>query len=270
VRPGSSFVRRWWLLLAALVVWELAARAASTVYVPPPTEILGKAYGLWLSGPPSQLLLTDSVYSDVLPSIGRVLGGWLVAAAIGIVLGIALGRSRHAVEYAGPLLAFFRSLPTPTLVPVFLVLFSIGTEMQLATIIFGSVWAVLLNTIDGARSIDQSKVDTVRAFRISRPDWLLRVVLPAAMPKIFAGLRVSLSQALILMVVSEMVGSTNGIGYRMLFAQSSFDYRAMWAGIALLGILGYAFNTLVLLLEKRVLGWQPKRAADADLVKTGG
>ncbi len=103
-------------------------------------------------------------------------------------------------------------------------------------------------------------MDTVRSFRIPRSHWVFGVVLPAATPKIFAGLRVSLSLALVLMVVSELVGSTNGIGYRLVFDQRQFDFPAMWAGIVLLGILGYVLNTLLLVVERRALSWQPSQA----------
>lgn len=91
------------------------------------------------------------------------------------------------------------------------------------------------------------------------------VVLPAAMPKIFAGLRVSLSLALVLMVVSELVGSTNGIGYQLVNSQQQFDLPGMWTGIVLLGVLGYALNTVLLAVERKVLNWQPSQTA-----KVGG
>ena len=112
---------------------------------------------------------------------------------IGVSLGLLLGRSERAMEYAGPLLVFLRSIPPPALVPVFLLLFKTGTSMQLATIVFGVIWPVLLNSVDGARSVDVTKVDTSAVFQIPRWQWVLGVVLPAASPKIFAGLRVSLS-----------------------------------------------------------------------------
>jgi ABC-type nitrate/sulfonate/bicarbonate transport system permease component len=141
---------------------------------------------------------------------------------------------------------------------VFLVLFPIGTPMQLATIIFGVVWPVLLNTIDGAHSLDQTVVEPTRSMRLSRPRFLATVVLPAASPKIFAGLRVSLSLALILMVISELVGGNDGLGAQMVLAQRNFDLPDMWAGIVLLGILGYVLNALLLAVQNRVIGWHTR------------
>jgi ABC-type nitrate/sulfonate/bicarbonate transport system permease component len=105
------------------------------------------------------------------------------------------------------------------------------------------------------------KHETARSFRTPTRYWIAMVVLPAALPKIFAGLRLSLSVSLILMVISELVGSLNGIGYALLYAQRSYDFPTMWAWIMLLGVLGYGFNALLLMVERRVLAWQPTRNA---------
>ncbi|GGM43600.1 nitrate ABC transporter permease [Longimycelium tulufanense] len=253
----TRFLQQWLVFAGLVAVWELATRAARAPFFPPPSQIARAMYQQWLSGPASRLFLTDDVFDHVFPSIGRMLGGWAGATVVGVALGVLLGRSAVAMDFVGPLLAFGRAIPPPTLVPVFLVLFSLGTPMQLATIVFGTVWPIVLNTVDGVRAVDKVKVDTARAFRIQGPQWLFGVVLPSALPKIFAGLRVSLSLALILMVISELVGTTNGIGYQMIYAQRQFELPAMWSGIVLLGVLGYVFNTLLLAVERRALAWQP-------------
>ncbi|MFD2489851.1 ABC transporter permease [Amycolatopsis jiangsuensis] len=258
-RGISGFARKWLLFVVLVLLWELATRLSESVFFPPPSKIATAAVKLWFSGPGSQLFLGDAVFEHVLPSLARVLGGWLLSVVVGIALGTALGRSRTGMDYVGPLFAFFRAIPPPALVPVFIVLFHIGPGMQIATIIFGSLWPVLLNTVDGVRSVDKVKVETARAFRTPRRYWIGMVVLPAALPKIFAGLRLSLSIALILMAISELVGALNGIGYALSAAQRAFDYDQMWAWVVLLGILGYGFNAALLAVERRVLGWQPGR-----------
>lgn len=259
-----GFLNRWLTFLGAVLLWELGTRLAQSPFFPPPSEILGTARELWLSGPPSSLFLSSMVFDDLLVSLGRVAGGWLLAVVIGVTLGTALGRSRTALDYFGPLMAFMRAIPPPVLIPVFLVLLGIGTPMQITVIVFSVVWPIVLNTVDGVRSVDQVKVDTARSFRISRPQWVFGVVLPAALPKIFAGLRVSLSLALVLMVISELVGSTNGIGYQLVFSQRQFEFPPMWAGIVLLGVLGYTLNTLLLAVERRALSWQPSQSPQAS------
>jgi ABC-type nitrate/sulfonate/bicarbonate transport system permease component len=244
-----------WLIPIAVAVWQLAARRAGSLYFPPPSAIVARMHDLWFSGPPGHLWLSNDAIGNLLPSIGRLLGGWAAASVIGIAFGIALGRSASLADFVEPILHFGRAIPPPTLVPVFLVLFKIGTQMQLATIMFGVIWPVLLNSIDGARYVDRLHIETARVFKISRAQRLQRIVLPEAAPKIFAGLRLSLSVALIMMVIAEFVGSTNGIGRELELAQNSFNIPTMWAVFMLLGILGVALNASFLLAERRVLAW---------------
>ncbi|MEV4310966.1 ABC transporter permease [Actinocrispum sp. NPDC049592] len=265
-----GFAQRWIVFVCVLVVWELATLAAQSKFFPPPTEIAPAILGIWFSGPASQLFLSDAVFIHVLPSLGRLLTGWLGAAVIGITAGLALGRSKHGLEYFGPVLAFLRSIPPVLLLPFFMVLLGIEAPQKIALIAFGTLWPILLNSADGARSVDQVKVDTAKSFGVPRRQWILMVVLPAALPKIFAGLRVSLSLALVLMVISELVGAVTGLGTQLTDFQRQYDYANMWALIILLGVLGYGLNSLLLLVERRVLSWQPTRNVQASTVKAGG
>jgi ABC-type nitrate/sulfonate/bicarbonate transport system permease component len=125
------------------------------------------------------------------------------------------------------------------------------------------LWPVLLNTIDGVTGIDPTLRDTARVYGVKGPGLLRRIVLPAASPQIFAGMRTSLSLALILMVISEMVASTNGIGFFVLQSQRSFAIPEMWSGILLLGLLGYLLNVVFVLVERRVLAWHRGARASA-------
>ncbi|HEX9336162.1 MAG TPA: ABC transporter permease [Pseudonocardiaceae bacterium] len=254
-RKLAAFVQRWLVFVVFVLVWQWAATVVHNVVFPTPLAIAAKARELWLDGPPSHLFLGSAINQDILPSVGRLAEGWVIASVAGIVIGISLGLVPWLAEYASAVLAFMRAVPPVMLVPVFLVLFHIGNPMQLATIIFGSIWPVLLNSVDGARSVDPIKADTARAYRIGRLRWVLSVVLPAASPKIFAGLRINLAFALILMVVSELVGSPDGLGFRITSAEDTFDYRTMWAGIALVSVLGFVLNRLLVAVEERALSW---------------
>lgn len=269
MRGVRGFTQRWAVFVVAVVVWQLVTAAAANVWFPTPLEIARHGRELWLTNEDGGFGLAATVYDDILPSLGRVLGGWALAGVLGVALGTALGRSRTAMHYVGPLFAFFRALPSPALIPVFIVLFGIESGMKLTLIVFGSIWPILLNTVDGVRSVDPVQTDTARSFRTPRRQWLTMVVLPAALPKIFAGLRLSLAIAVILMVVSEMVGTTSGIGYQLDHARAQFDFTTMWAWIVLLGIIGYGLNLAFLIVERWALRWQPTRAAVAA-AKAGG
>lgn len=237
-----------------VALWELVARRTQDVFFPPPSAIVARMHELWFSGPATRLFLTPDAVGNLLPSLGRMAAGLAVAAIAGITLGLALGRSERTLAYLDPLLQFARAIPPPTLVPVFIVLMHLGSPMQIVSIAVSAVWPILLNAADGARSVDPVQTATARVFRISTADRLGRIILPSALPKIFAGLRLSLSLALILMVFSELLpGTANGIGFQLTDAQSRSDLPTVWSAIVLLGVLGYLLNTLLLMLERRVL-----------------
>lgn len=238
--------QRWAVFVVCVLVWQALTAYFDDPYFPTPVEIARKMH---------ELFLTPVALHDIAPSLGRLLAGWLLGGLIGVVLGLVLGRSRAGLDYADAVISFGRALPAPALLPVFLVLFKIGTPVQLATIVFGVVWPVLLNTVQGAQSVDQVMVDTARVFGTSRPRRLFTVILPATLPKIFSGMRIALGLSLVLMVISELIGATNGIGYQFQLASQSFDLPAVWAWIALVGILGNLLNWLFLLIERQALSW---------------
>jgi ABC-type nitrate/sulfonate/bicarbonate transport system permease component len=260
VRVLAGFVQRWVVLAAAVALWQLVTAATDDPFFPTPWQIAQQCRTLWFTTAHGRLGPGETVFDDVLPSLGRVLAGWALAGGLGVSIGTALGRSRTGMHYAGPVLAFLRTLPSPALLPVFVVLFGLTTRMGVALIAFGSIWPILLNTADGVRSVDPVKTDTARSFRIPRTQWITRVVLPAALPKIFAGLRVSLPIAVILMVISEMVGVTNGIGYQLTYAKSRYEIPTLWAWIVGLGVIGYGLNLTLVAVQRRALRWQPARA----------
>jgi ABC-type nitrate/sulfonate/bicarbonate transport system permease component len=246
--------RRWVVLATAVAGWEVASRAAHDVFFPPPSVIVAQLHRLWFSGPAAHGWLTRAAVDNILPSLGRMSAGLAIALVAGVTLGLVLGRSQRALDYLDPLLQFARAVPPPTLVPVFIVLLDLGTPMQVVSIAFGALWPILLNTADGARAVDPVQLATARVFKLSAADRLGRIIIPSALPKIFAGLRLSLSLSLILMVFSELLpGTADGIGFQLTDAQSRFDLPTVWAAIVLLGVLGYLFNTLLLAVERRVL-----------------
>ncbi|MEV4805702.1 ABC transporter permease [Nonomuraea sp. NPDC049421] len=247
-----TLVRRLWLVPVVLAGWQALAAWLATPYLPGPVLVVSRAYEMWFSGP---YVLTDEAVGHFLPSLVRVVGSWAIAVAAGVGLGVAIGRIAWLADCLEPLIAFGRAVPPPVMLPVFLVLFPIGPQVQVATIVFGIVWPILLNAIDGARHVDPLKIDTAIVFGLPAHLRLWRVILPAAAPQIFAGLRLSVSLALILMVISELKASTEGIGYLLNLASGNADMPAIWAAVLLLGVLGFAFNSLFLTVERKVLAW---------------
>lgn len=246
---SRTLLGRSWLSALMLLLWEAVTRLAASPYFPPPTRILSAMRERWFPG-----ALSPEALAHFPPSLGRLLSAWLIACVLGVVLGVGMGRLPWLADLLGPLVHFGRAMPSVALLPLFLVLFSIGPRLQIATIVFGVTWPVLINSLDGARTIEPLHLDLSRVFRISRTQRFFRIILPSAAPKICAGLRLAISLALILMVISELVGSTEGFGY--LLNSSSSDLPLVWGLIVLLGLLGVLFNAAFLALERRLLHWR--------------
>jgi ABC-type nitrate/sulfonate/bicarbonate transport system permease component len=240
--------------LLLLVLWGVWSSGSDTYYFPPLTDILETFADTWVF---------ERVGSDVVPSLARVALGYGIACVVAVTAGLALGLSRPLRRATDPIVQFLRAIPPPALLPFAILVIGVGSSMKVFIIAFVCIWPILLNTIDGVRGIDPTLDDTTRVYGVSRRDRVWRVMLPAASPQIFAGMRTSLSLALILMVISEMVASTNGIGYFVLQSQRSFAIPEMWSGILLLGILGYVLNAIFLLVERRVLRWHRGARASA-------
>ena len=240
--------------ILVLVAWGVWSAGSTTYYYPPLTDILETFRDTWVF---------ERVGSDVVPSLLRMGAGYAIAVLAGVAVGLLLGLSRRSRRAAAPIIEFLRAIPPPALLPFAILVIGVGTSMKVFIIAFVCVWPILLNTLDGVGGVDPTLRDTTRVYGISKRDRVLRVMLPAAGPQIFAGMRTSLSLALILMVISEMVASTNGIGYFVLQSQRSFDIPEMWSDILLIGIIGYFLNAVFLLVERRVLRWHRGSRASA-------
>ncbi|GAA1276784.1 nitrate ABC transporter permease [Planotetraspora silvatica] len=232
--------------VAAVLLWWFASLDSTSPFFPSLQAILSAFQETWLF---------TRVGSDVVPSLGRMLAGYGIAVVVGVGLGILFGRFPLLHRAFNPALQFCRALPATALVPVSIVLMGIGTAPKVALIAFVTVFPVMLNTIDGVRAVDEVLEDVSRSFRLTRLQRVFHVQLPAAAPQIVSGMRIALSVSFVLMVVTELVAATDGIGYVTLQAQQSFQVPQMWAGMLLLGILGVLFNGAFVLLERRLLRW---------------
>lgn len=234
--------------LPALLVlaWWAGTRGEESFYAPVPGLLWKTSRQLW-TGP---AFANDLVPSVVLLSIGLV-----ATAIVGVAVGVLIGTSRLLRELMEPLLEFFRAIPPPVLVPLFILLGGITDQTKVMVILSGSVWPVLLNTIEGARAVDLTLSDTCRTLGIRGRHRLRYLVLPSASPQILTGIRQSLSIGLIMLVVSEIFGGTNGLGYLIVSFQHSYSIPEMWSGVIVLGFVGLGLSGVSRLLERVFLGW---------------
>lgn len=234
------------LPLLLVLAWWVTSHDSTSFFWPPLTQIVASIREDWLFA---------QFASDLVPSLVRFTAGYVLAVAVGIAAGVWIGVSPRLRQAATPVTEFLRAIPPPLLLPFVIVTLGVGTLSKIVVIALGAVWPVLLNTIDGVRGVDHLTVDMARSYGLGRRQRLRWIVLPGASPKVTVGMRTGLAVALILMIISEMVGSTNGLGFRVLAAQRSFDSAGTYGGVIVIGIVGLVVNAGFLVVEGRVMRW---------------
>lgn len=233
-------------VLIVLAWWALSQTEKGMLFVAKPFDAVTQAYDefVWAK-----------FGSDLLPSLRRALEGLALAVVLGVAVGVILGVNRYVMALFQPLIHLGRSIPSPALLGVFFFLFGIGDAPKVFLIAFSVVWPILFNTIEGVQGIGSVRLQAVEIFRISRRDRLFGVILPGAAPKIMAGIRTAMSLSLIIMIISELQKSTNGLGYLLVQSQHNFDYASFWAVLVVLAVLGVVLNLVFSIIERRVLAW---------------
>jgi ABC-type nitrate/sulfonate/bicarbonate transport system permease component len=257
-RVGRTLLEIWLPVTLIAAWWFLSDGSTSPFF--PPLRVIGHAFQAnWVF---------QRVPSDLLPSLQRFGFGFAIATVAGVAFGTMLGVWTPARRATAPVVDFLRSIPAPALISIMILLIGFGDTMKVSSIALASFFPVLLNTIDGVRGVEPLQLDMARAYRLTRRHRIFRIILPAATPQIFAGLRIALAVALLVMAFSEMFASTNGLGFFILFAQETYRIPDMWSGIIMLGIVGYAVNVVFMLVEHRALRWH--RGWRATARDTGG
>ncbi|MEN3360809.1 MAG: hypothetical protein V7637_4791 [Mycobacteriales bacterium] len=243
------------LPVALVAVWWVLTANSTSFFWPPLSSILRAFPDTWFG---------DRITTDVLPSLGRLASGYLLAVVLGVAMGIPIGLSPVLRALTEPTLEFFRAIPPPVLVPV-IALFAgyTGSASKVITIALGCLWPVLLNTVEGVRAVDEVLLDTARCYHLSRRSRVLHVILRGASPQIAAGARQALSIAVILMVISELFGANHGLGATVVQFQRGFAIPQMWTGIIVLGLLGVALSAIFRIVEHFALAWY-RGLRDAD------
>lgn len=232
--------------LLLLALWWVLSANSESAYNPPLSEIMARFGENWFG---------ERLFSDLLPSLGRMFGGFFLAVIIGTGIGSIVGLSKIARRLTSPIVSFLRSIPGAALLPPAVLLLGIGNEMKIAVIAFICIWPIMLNTIDGIDETHATMTNTARVLQIRGYRRFFWIILPAASPRIFAGMRTSLALSMIMLVISEMIASTGGLGNFIIQAQRLFQIDQMWSGIIVLGLLGYLFTLAFAGVEKVVLKW---------------
>ena len=237
-------------LLAALIAWQLAADAKfiNPLWFPGPSRAIGVL---------SDWIATSELWSPLGKTVWRVFAGWGTASIVGVAIGAAIASSTTARNLFEPTAEFLRPLPASAVLPPAILILGLSDAMIVFVVAFGSIWPILLGAIHGFKSIEPRLMEVASMLRLSTWQRIVKLQLPHALPDIFAGMRVSIAIALIITVASEMLSSQPGIGYLMLLAARAFRSAEIFAGILILGVLGFVINFTMQRIEDRLLAWRP-------------
>jgi sulfonate transport system permease protein len=235
--------------LALIAAWQLLAelRVLSPVFFPAPSRAVAVLV---------ERIADGTLWPPILASLWRMLVGWLLASLLGVALGALIGSSRSAREYLSPTLEFFRPLPASAIIPVAILFLGLTQTMGLFVIAFGAIWPVLLGSVYGFSAIKHRLTEVSAVLEMSKVEYFRHIALPSALPDIISGARISLAIALILTVVVEMQASLPGLGQNIMQAQRSFRSADLYAGLIVLGIVGFAVSYVLRVMEARLLRWR--------------
>lgn len=235
-----------WLPIVVLALWWVMSANSTNPYFPPLETILTRSREIWI---------WDGFRTDIVPSLIRLGVGFAAACVVGTALGLLLGAVHWLDNATRPYVEFVRAAPGVAIMPVIMLVLGLGDSFKTFTIAMVCTWPILLNTIDGVRSVEPLLKDVARSYRLSMVERIRFMILPNAAPQVFAGARTALAIGILAMTVTEMVGEPGGLGSFTLIAYRSFRFADMWAGIIALGVLGYLLSKLFTLVENHVLAW---------------
>ncbi|MDA2893180.1 ABC transporter permease [Mycolicibacterium sp. BiH015] len=262
-RRGPSTLRRAARLLATvlkrvlavalfLAIWQLAPTLGwvDRAFLSPFTEVLQALWGLIADG---------SLQQNIAASMRRSLTGFSFAIAIAVPLGLLIAWYSTVAEILTPLLAIFLNTAAVALLPVFTLILGIDDISKISIIGYACFWPIVYNTISGARNVDPLLIKSARSLGVKDFTLFYKVIVPAALPTIFTGLRLAAAASFLVLITTEFVGAKAGLGYLIISSQFNFQIPQMYAGIFTVSVLGLTFNYLLVFIESRVTKWRPKQ-----------
>ncbi|MEU9163087.1 ABC transporter permease [Streptomyces sp. NPDC048424] len=249
VRALKAVALRTAAILALVALWEFAPRAGlvDATFLPPISEV---AVAWWELAGDGQL--ADHTQASLI----RSFGGFGIAVAVAVPLGLLIGWYRPLADFLGPLLEVFRNTAALALLPVFVLLLGIGETSKVSIVVYACLWPVLLNTISAVRNADPTLIRLARSMDLSTPRLFQKVILPASVPAIFTGIRLAGAVSILVLVAAEMIGAKAGLGYLINASQFNFAIPQMYAGIVTISAIGVAFNQLLVTIERRLSTWR--------------
>ncbi|EME64893.1 ABC transporter permease [Rhodococcus ruber BKS 20-38] len=239
-------------ILAFLAVWEIAPRLGlvDEVFLPPFT-VVADAF--------AQLVGDGRLAEHLGASLSRAVTGFGIAVFVAVPLGVAIGWYRPVAEFLDPILELFRNTAALALLPVFILILGIGETSKVALVIYASTFPILLNTVSGVRTVDPLLVKSARSLGLPSYRLFQKVILPAAVPTIFTGIRMAAASSILVLIAAEMVGAKAGLGYLVTASQLNFQIPSMYAGIVAISLVGLTFNGILVAVECRLSRWRADR-----------
>lgn len=246
-RPAGVPIRGLLPVVVALVVWQLLG--SSQPYFPAPNEWYQAVSGLSSSG-------------ELWPAVGATLYSFIlslaIAAAVGVVLGYLVGRSRLYDRMLNPFLEFIRFTPASAILPLAVIFIGYDQRMTVLVVVLGAVWPILLQTRAGMRAIDSSVFDVADSLRMPPAARLRKITIPAILPDILLGVRIAMPTVLILVLLVELTTNVSGLGQLLSKAQTNFETSAVYGLVILSSLVGLAASALLSIVESYLLRYRPE------------
>lgn len=244
-----NWVKGFVLPLLIIVVWQMvsASNVVSTTILPSPLKIIDTFV---------ELLISGMLIGHLQISIYRAIVGFLLGASIALLLGFVVGFSRKSESYIDPTMQMLRTIPSLAVTPLFILWFGFDEISKILLIAFASFFPVYVNTYNGIRSVDSKLFEVAQVLEFSKWKQLTKLIFPAALSHILVGIRLSIGIAWLSLVVAELMGSSAGIGYMIMDARQFSQTDKVFVGIIIFGVVGKLTDSLVRILEKRLLKWR--------------
>jgi NitT/TauT family transport system permease protein len=235
------------------VLWEIAGRTLDSVLIPPLSQIASA----WL-----RLLVSGKLLSNLVMSLWTLAAGFFLAVIIGVIVGLLMGRFRGVEYFLDLYINALMSAPMTAFVPVLILWFGLGVESRIAVVFLFAVFVIVINTMTGVKQVDRTFVEMGRSFGAKETEVFFKIILPAAMPAVMAGIRLGMGRAVKGMVTAEMLLTLTGIGAMIMQYGSAFATDALFAVILTILIVAMITMKLVQILDQRLTGWKAEIAIE--------